>query len=115
MADRQTHATTDAQGPLTEAVFYTLLAVHEPLHGYGIMQFMSAISDGRIALGAGTLYGALTTMTERGWIRPLEAAAGDRKKQYVITDAGRRVFETELRRLEELVRNGRRAATEGAR
>jgi DNA-binding PadR family transcriptional regulator len=107
--------TTDSQGPLTEAVFYVLLAVHTPLHGYGIMQYVSGISDGRIALGPGTLYGALTTMAEKGWIRPLEGADGDRKKEYVITDAGRSVLSIELERLEELLRNGRRVAREGVR
>ncbi len=107
--------TTDSQGPLTETVFHVLLAVHTPLHGYGIMQYVSAISEGRVALGPGTLYGALTTLTEKGWIRPVDGAAGDRKKEYVITDAGRSVLEAELERLEELLRNGRRVTTEGLR
>ena len=47
------------------------------------------LTAGRVALGAGTLYGALTNLTEKGWIRPLPGAAEERKKEYVITDAGR--------------------------
>ena len=53
---------------LTEAVFYILLSLDAPLHGYGIMQNVERLSGGRVRLAAGTLYGALTTLTERGWI-----------------------------------------------
>lgn len=99
---------TDVQGPLTETVFYTLLALHNPLHGYGIMQYVNEISGGRINLGAGTLYGALNTLADKGWIEPVAGDAGERKKEYVITNAGRTTLETELTRLEELLRNGNR-------
>ena len=53
---------------LTEAVFYILLSLDAPLHGYGIMQNVENLSGGRVRLAAGTLYGALATLTERGWI-----------------------------------------------
>jgi len=99
---------TETQGPLTETVFYVLLALHNPLHGYGIMQFASEISGGRVNLGAGTLYGALNTLVEKGWIEPVAGDAGERKKEYVITDNGRATLKTELGRLEELLRNGNR-------
>lgn len=100
--------TPEAHGPLTETVFYVLLALHAPLHGYGVMQFVDEISSGRVNLGAGTLYGALNTLVEKGWIEPVEGDTGDRKKEYVITDAGRRTVGVELSRLEELLRNGNR-------
>ena len=51
---------------LTEAVFYILLSLDTPLHGYGIMQNVEHLSGGRVRLAAGTLYGALATLTERG-------------------------------------------------
>jgi len=102
----------ETQGPLTETVFYVLLALHNPLHGYGIMQYAKEISEGRVNLGAGTLYGALNTLVEKGWIKPVAGDAGDRKKEYVITDNGRATLKTELGRLEELLRNGNRV-TEG--
>ena len=54
---------------LTEAVFYILLSLDAPLHGYGIMQNVERLSGGRVRLAAGTLYGALTTLTERDWIK----------------------------------------------
>jgi DNA-binding PadR family transcriptional regulator len=107
--------TTDDRRPLTETIFYVLLALNTPLHGYGIMQEVNEITAGRVALGAGTLYGALTNLTEKGWIRPLPGAAEDRKKEYVITDAGRSRVAGELERLEELLLNGRRVMQEGPR
>jgi DNA-binding PadR family transcriptional regulator len=107
--------TTDDQRPLTETIFYVLLALGGPLHGYGIMQQVNELTAGRVALGAGTLYGALTNLTEKGWIRPLQGAAEERKKEYVITDAGRQAVAGELERLEELLRNGRQVMQEGWR
>ena len=47
--------------PLTEAVYYILLSLTEPLHGYGIKQKAEQLSSGRVRLAAGTLCGALNT------------------------------------------------------
>ena len=74
------------KAPLTEGVYYILLSLYEPRHGYGIMQFVSELSKGRVELGPGTIYGAIKTMVKRKWIVPLEEDG--RKKEYVITDAG---------------------------
>lgn len=93
-------------GALTEAVFYILLSLYQPCHGYGIMQNTEEMSRGRVRLGPGTLYGALNTLQERKWIRPLEEESG-RKKLYQITAAGQETVERELLRLEELLENGR--------
>ena len=93
---------------LTEAVFYILLSLDEPLHGYGIMQNAEALSNGRVRLAAGTLYGALGTLVEKGWIEEMPAAGGGRKREYRITAAGRSVVEGELARLRELLENGER-------
>ena len=91
---------------LTEAVYYILLSLGEPLHGYGIMQNVEQLSHGRVRLAAGTLYGALTTMVSKGGIESLDAGASSRKKEYVITAEGRQVARQELERLQELTRNG---------
>jgi DNA-binding PadR family transcriptional regulator len=104
--------TADGRRPLTETIFYVLLALRAPLHGYGIMQQVNELTRGRVPLGAGTLYGALTNLTEKGWIQPLQGAVDERKKEYVITDAGREAVRAELERLEELLRNGRRLVEE---
>ena len=91
---------------LTEAVYYILLALNRPLHGYGIMQFAEQMSSGRVRLAAGTLYGALNTLCEKGWIEELPAESGSRRKEYVMTGAGRDVLKGELNRLRQLVING---------
>lgn len=91
---------------LTEATYYILLSLKEPQHGYGIMQSVEQMSKGRVRLAAGTLYGALTTMCDRGWIIQLPVDPGSRKKEYTLTDKGLTVLKTELERLRELVSNG---------
>lgn len=97
----------NANNALTEAVYYILLALVEPLHGYGIMQRTAQLSGGRLVISAGTLYGALSTLMDKGWIEQLEVVADSRRKEYIITEAGREVLEQELSRLEELVINGK--------
>ena len=95
------------QGALTEAVYYILLSLMEPLHGYGIMQNVEILSGGRLKLAAGTLYGAISTMLEKGWITALGGSVDSRKKEYVITAAGQAVLRAEYMRLRELVESGR--------
>jgi len=93
---------------LTEAVFYTLLALYSPLHGYGIMQETEKMSHGRLKLSAGTLYGAISTMLEKEWIKALPSEEESRRKEYQITELGKAVVKNELARLEELVENGKK-------
>ena len=92
---------------LTEAVYYILLSLMEPMHGYGIMQNVEKLSGGRVRLAAGTLYGAISTLLEKGWIIALSGEKDSRKKEYRITDAGMEILKGEIVRLEELLRNGR--------
>lgn len=94
------------RGALTEAVFYILLSLYKPLHGYGIMQFVREISHERVSLGAGTLYGALNTLVEKSWIKATLEGGNDRKKEYVITSVGKQIVHDELLRLKELLVNG---------
>ena len=91
-------------GALTEAVYYILLSLQVPRHGYGMMQFVQELSNRRVQLAPGTLYGALSSLVERGWIQALEGTG--RKKEYEITETGREALRSELRRLEELVQHG---------
>ena len=91
---------------LTEAVYYILLSLYSPLHGYGIMQRVDTLSSGRVKLAAGTLYGAINTMLERDWIRALPGEKNSRKKEYEITPLGKKIIAIELNRLRELIANG---------
>ncbi len=93
------------RGALTEAVFFILLTLHEPAHGYGIMKHIKDISNGRVVLGSGTLYGALNTLIDKGWIKISNQKSEDQKKEYIITEEGRKNFQNELERLRELIQH----------
>ena len=94
------------EAPLTEAVYYILLAVREPNHGYGIIREVQEMTDGRVNLGPGTLYGAINSLLDKGWIELYsEEKQSRKKKSYIITSKGREVFNSEVIRLKELVKN----------
>ena len=88
-------------GELTEVTFYILLSLFTPKHGYAIMQFIEEKTGGRLSLGAGTLYGALNTLEDKGWIARYGNNEG-RRKEYLITALGKEIAEIELARLQEL-------------
>ena len=90
--------------PLTESSAYILLALAEPLHGYGVMQKVEAISAGTVKVGPGTLYGAFTTLESEGLI--IKVAEAERRKVYTLTDKGRQVLKEHIRRSEIMVKNG---------
>lgn len=98
---------------LTEAVYYILLSLLEPLHGYGIIQNAERLSHGRVRLAAGTLYGAINTLLEKGWIRALPESRDSRKKEYIITEKGTEALKAEIGRLQELLENGKNILGEG--
>ena len=101
-------------GALTESIYYILLRLHQPAHGYALMKDIAEMTNDRVTLGAGTLYGALDTLQKKHWIKPLEASPQDRKIEYIITDEGKEVFEKELLRLEELLENARKTRGESS-
>ena len=91
---------------LTEAVYYILLSLIQPMHGYGIMQNVERLSKGRVRLAPGTLYGAINTLLEKNWILALPGEKDSRKKEYQITEQGKQMLRAELLRLRELMENG---------
>ena len=96
----------ERDNPLTEAVFYILLALRKPNHGYGIIQEVQELTNSRLTLGAGTLYGAIQTLQKKDWIQIYSVDTESRKKkEYLITDRGKEVFREEQRRLKELLQN----------
>ena len=90
---------------LTESTYYILLSLMMPQHGYGIMQRTEEMSHGRVRLAAGTLYGALNSLCDKGWIVQLPIPDGSRKKVYGLTERGIQVLCCEIERLRELLRN----------
>ncbi len=95
--------------PLTEGALYTLVALDEPLHGYGIMQKVERMSNGRVKIGAGTLYGVLENLSRLKLIKPTGHDCGDRRKTYEITGDGKELLAIEVARLEEMLANARAA------
>ena len=94
---------------MTEAIYNILLSLRLANHGYGITQEVSEMTGGRVNLGPGTLYGAINTLLDKGWIILVRAELDSRKKkEYIITDKGRAVFAAEQKRLAELLENGRK-------
>jgi DNA-binding PadR family transcriptional regulator len=91
--------------PLTVATTYILIALNEPLHGYGVMQKVKVMSEGKVKIGPGTLYGAFTTLESEGLI--VKTGEQQRRKLYAITGKGKDVLKEHIRRLEAMVRSGR--------
>jgi DNA-binding PadR family transcriptional regulator len=90
-------------GALTEVTFLILLSVYTPNHGYGILQWIQKETNGRVILGAGTLYGAINTLLKKRWIEAVSQDAGERKKEYIITALGKSMAEAEINRLAGLL------------
>lgn len=94
--------------PLTESLYYILISVIKPNYGYGIMENINTITNGRMSMGAGTLYGGINILLEKGYIELYSMEEDSRKKkEYLITDLGKEVLNNEIKRLEELILNGK--------
>jgi DNA-binding PadR family transcriptional regulator len=98
-------------GPMREQSYLILLAlVPEPLYGYGIITAVKELSDGRVKLGPGTLYGALDRLVDEGLITRdrEEVVQGRFRRYYWLTGAGREALESETSRLAALAARARR-------
>ncbi len=89
--------------PLTETTYYILLALIEPLHGYGIILRVKALSAESVDIAPGTLYGALENLSKQKLIVLTAEDAEKRRKIYALTDLGRQVVGMEYSRLKRLV------------
>jgi len=92
--------------PLTEPVLLILTSLAaEPRHGYALLKDIETLSNGRVRLSTGTLYGALRRLLEDGWIERFEQADTSREKQaYRIATEGLRQLRAELDRMKQLTR-----------
>ena len=89
---------------LTEPMYYILLALSEPQYGYGIMQEVERRTEGRVKIGAGTLYNLLARFEEEKFI--VQLSEEDRRKTYALTDEGIKILTEEYQRLKQLVSDG---------
>jgi len=92
--------------PMTETAFYILLSLTDPTHGYGIIKRVEELTNGRLKLGSGTIYGTLTKMQNDGMI--IVFSDEKRKTIYEITSIGKNVMQAEIIRLKELHTNALR-------
>ncbi|MHB8806833.1 MAG: PadR family transcriptional regulator [Anaerolineaceae bacterium] len=102
---------TEIVPPLTETSFYILISLMQPLHGYGILKKIEEMTDGRIIMGAGTLYGALKNLLASELIVEVQSDS-DRRRNYHITASGKELVTKEMVRYEELIRNARKMVEE---
>src|SRR6185503_15625909 len=94
---------SDPNVPLTPPIFYILLSLAtQERHGYDIMKQVRHDSQGKVKLGAGTLYGAIKRMLEEKLIVEIDTAHA-RRKYYKLTEKGRSMFSNELQRYNEAV------------
>ena len=87
--------------PLTKSTFYILLSLAPgPKHGYAIMKDVKTLSESRVVLSTGTLYGAIKRLLDQGWIlrvdEPAENGTGRERKAYLLTHRGRRILRQRL-------------------
>jgi DNA-binding PadR family transcriptional regulator len=104
-----TSPTPDSLLPLPTAVFHILIALADrDRHGYSIMQEVSARTEGKMQLSAGTLYSSIRRMREQGLIEELAESpdpsnTDERRRYYRLTRFGRRAAAAEVARLNALV------------
>ena len=94
--------------PLSEATYFIMLSLsHKPQHGYAIMKDVKLLSNSRVVLSTGTLYGALKRLLELEWIQrsddPEPNHTNRKRNFYRITDLGQQVLNAEVLRLDGLV------------
>jgi DNA-binding PadR family transcriptional regulator len=94
--------------PLREPTFFILLSLTPgPNHGYAIIKEVESLSEGRLILSTGTLFGAIKRLLEDGCIKrvqdPLPDNGGRIRKTYALTGKGQAVLKAEIHRLQKLI------------
>ena len=91
--------------PMTETGFYILFCLQKERHGYSITQKVKELTDGRLSISPGTMYGTLSKMEKDGLIAFVREE--EKRKLYSITELGRQILELEIQRIERLYRNSK--------
>jgi len=92
--------------PLSEPVLLILISLaDQPRHGYGLIKDIESLSNNRVRMSTGTLFGALRRLLESGLIERFEQDDTVRDKQaYRLTSAGREQLRQEMERMKHLTR-----------
>ncbi len=89
--------------PLTETTFYIMLSLIKPSHGYVIMQTVEQLSENKVKVAAGTLYGAIENLLKQKLIKEVDSD-DKRRRVYVLTADGLQVLKLEVERLKHLIK-----------
>ncbi len=89
--------------PMTETGFYILFCLQEEMHGYNITQKVKEMTEGKVEIGPGTMYGSLGKMEKDGLIEFVREE--EKRKLYKITQLGKEVLQLEIERIKRLYRN----------
>ena len=90
------------QQPMTEEIYYILLALCVPLDGHEVMDKVCELSNGKVEIGAGTTYGIIRKLHEVD--RYIYITESDRRKMYKITNKGKEALEQVFNRLSDIVK-----------
>lgn len=98
----------DPHLPLREPTFLILLSLaHTKKHGYAILKNVESLSNGKVKLSNGTLYGVLSRLQQQGMIERVETFSGEQngraKKEYKLTPSGYKLLNAESERLQQLL------------
>ncbi len=86
---------------LTEQMFYILIALHKPMYGLEISNYITELTDGRILLPPGTLYALLSRFEQENYIELVKPMT--KRKVYIISDLGKKLLSDEYNRLQKMV------------
>lgn len=99
---------TNSTGPLSAATLYILLALaSQDLHGYGIIQEVTRLSEGQYRIGPGTLYDNLKKLMNCGWVEDYQddqISGDERRRMYRLAAAGRNALQTDVSRMKRVLR-----------
>lgn len=88
--------------PLTETSYYTLLSLLEPAHGYIMMQKIEELSNQKVKIAAGTMYGTIENLLKQQLIQSVKST-DKRRKTYLITKKGLEVLRLDCERMKHIV------------
>ena len=91
--------------PMTETGFYILFCLQKERHGYSITQKVKELTEGKLSISPGTMYGTLAKMEKDGLIAFVREE--EKRKLYQITDLGQKILNLEIQRIERLYRNSK--------
>jgi len=95
------------ENQLTDSMYYILISLIEPVHGYGIKQKIYDDSDGKIEIGPASMYTILKKLQTRGLITLLELD-GDRRKTYQISESGKELLKLDIERRIQMAEIGKK-------